>query len=99
MQKKLPLIKLVVLFNFITSFAVAQTPGGINQLISKITTYKSSMPAEKVFLHFDKPYYSTGDTIWFKGYLMNEGLNYSPLSSRLYVELLNDSNAVVKRFV
>jgi len=99
MQKKMPLIKLVVLFNFIASFAMAQTPGGINQLISKITTYKSSMPAEKVFLHFDKPYYSTGDTIWFKGYLMNEGLNYSPLSSRLYVELLNDSNAVVKRFV
>jgi hypothetical protein len=100
MQKTL-FFKIAILLNFITAFASAQTPasGNINQLISKIATYNSSMPVEKVFLQFDKPYYSTGDTIWFKGYLMNESIKYSTLSSRLYVELLNDSNAVVKRFV
>jgi hypothetical protein len=101
MQKTSLVFKLAILFNFITVVAFAQTPvqDNINQLISKITTYNNSMPVEKVFLQFDKPYYSTGDTIWFKGYLMNEGIKYSTLSSRLYVELLNDSNAVVKRFV
>jgi hypothetical protein len=101
MRKISLLLKLVILFNFIGMLAMAQAPatGNINQLISKITTYNSSMPIEKVFLQFDKPYYSVGDTIWFKGYLMNESLKYSVLSNRLYVELLNDSNAVVKRFV
>jgi len=101
MQKQSLVFKLAVLFNFITILAIAQTPapGNINQLITKIGTYNSSMPVEKVFMQFDKPYYSTGDTIWFKGYLMSESVKYSALSSRLYVELLNDSNAVVKRFV
>lgn len=93
--------KLFLFFNFICIVAIAQAQspaGNINTLISKIGDYKSSMPTEKVFLHFDKPYYSTGDTIWFKGYLMNESIGYSPLSSRLYIELLNDSNAVIKRY-
>jgi len=99
-MQKTSLVKLAVALSFITSVAMAQTPApGINQLISKINDYNSSMPVEKVFLQFDKPYYATGDTVWFKGYLMNETLKYSPLSSRLYVELLNDSNAVIKRFV
>ncbi len=74
-------------------------PGSINTLISKIGTYNDAMPIEKLYLHFDKPYYSVGDTIWFKGYLMNQAIGYSQQSSRLYVELVNDSNAVVKRFV
>jgi len=101
MQKISFLFKTIFLANFIAASAIAQTPaqGNINQLISKITTYNSSMPVEKAFLQFDKPYYSAGDTLWFKGYIMNESLEYSPLSSRLYIELLNDSNAVVKRFV
>src|ERR1700744_784289 len=99
-MKKSLLLRLAVAFSFITSFAVAQSPApGINQLISKINDYNAAMPVEKVFLQFDKPYYATGDTVWFKSYLLNETLKYSPLSSRLYVELLNDSNAVIKRFV
>ena len=94
-------VALIVLLNFVAITTFAQTPatGNINTLISKIDAYNSSMPAEKAFLQFDKPYYSTGDTIWFKAYLTTEMIKYSPLSSRLYVELLNDSNAVVKRFV
>jgi hypothetical protein len=100
MQKNGLVLKLAFLLNFVALFAMAQTPAGnINQLISKIGAYNGAMPVEKVFLQFDKPYYSTGDTIWFKGYLMDESIKYSMLSSRLYVELLNDSNAVVKRFV
>ena len=101
MRKKLSVIKLIVLLNFLTVFAFAQAPAqsSINTLISKIGAYNNAMPVEKSFLQFDKPYYSIGDTVWFKGYLTNEALSYSALSCRLYVELLNDSNAVVKRFV
>ena len=94
--------KLFILFNFVGIMAMAQSqpaPGNINTLISKIGTYNDAMPIEKLYLHFDKPYYSVGDTIWFKGYLMNQAIGYSQQSSRLYVELVNDSNAVVKRFV
>jgi len=100
MQKKSLFITLIALFSLTVSLVRAQAPAGnINQLISKITDYNTAMPAEKVFMQFDKPYYAAGDTIWFKGYLVDEGIKYSTLSSRLYVELLNDSSAVVKRFV
>ncbi|WP_448701531.1 hypothetical protein ACFGVR_04920 [Mucilaginibacter sp. AW1-3] len=95
-------LKLFILLNFVGIMAMAQSqpsPGNINTLIGKIGTYNDAMPIEKLYLHFDKPYYSIGDTIWFKGYLMNQAIGYSRQSNRLYVELVNDSNAVVKRFV
>ncbi|EHQ26730.1 carboxypeptidase-like regulatory domain-containing protein [Mucilaginibacter paludis] len=94
------LFRFFVFFSLVCTGAMAQAPvSGINSLISKISTYNAAMPTEKVFMHFDKPYYSTTDTLWFKVYLTTEAINYSPLSSRLYVELLNDSSAVIKRFV
>jgi protocatechuate 3,4-dioxygenase beta subunit len=101
MQLKTTVLKLIVLLNFFALAVMAQgpAPANINTLITKIGAYESSFPAEKTFLQFDKPYYSTGDTVWFKAYLMSETITYSPLSGRLYVELLNDSNAVMKRFV
>jgi hypothetical protein len=107
MQIKTSVIKLFVLLNLFAGVALAQkaapaptTPAaGINGLIEKIGAYNAAMPAEKVFLQLDKSYYSTDDTVWFKGYLVNENISFTPLSSRLYIELLNDSNAVMKRYV
>ena len=100
MQIKSTVLKLVFLLNLVTGMALAQpAPNNINTLVKKIGNYNTANPAEKVFLHLDKPYYSTDDTVWFKGYLMSPAITYSPLSSRLYIELLNDSNAVIKRFV
>lgn len=81
----------------------AQTPpapaNSVKTIISKIDNYNAKMPGEKLYLQFDKPYYSIGDTIWFKGYILNQSLSYSPLSSRVYIDMVNDSNKVVKRFV
>jgi len=103
MQIKLIVFKLFILLGFLTMFGRAQAQtapaSGINTLIQKIGNYNDAMPIEKLYLQFDKPYYSVNDTIWFKGYLLNQALGYSSQSSRLYVELVNDSNAVVKRFV
>ncbi|MEO6521714.1 MAG: carboxypeptidase-like regulatory domain-containing protein [Mucilaginibacter sp.] len=109
MQIRSTALRLFVLLNLFATIAIAQkakptttsTPPatGINGLIQKIGDYNTNMPAEKVFLQLDKSYYSTDDTVWFKGYLVNENISYTPLSSRLYIELLNDSNAVMKRYV
>ncbi len=96
---KIPLKFFVIFFLFSGGvFKVdAQERQNIQQVISKIDTLHSRMPGEKLYLQLDKPYYAVGDTIWFKGYILNSLLNYSPLSGRLYVELLNDSNKIVKR--
>jgi hypothetical protein len=86
-------IILVFLFAFGCVKVYAQ---GIRGIIAKIDTFHNRLPGEKVYMQFDKPYYSVGDTIWFKGYLVNPTFSYSSLSARLYVELVNDSNRVIK---
>lgn len=52
-------------------------------------------PFEKVYLHFDKPYYAVGDTIWFKAYVTTIQHLPSPLSKILYVELINSKDSIV----
>lgn len=92
---------LTILFILSASSAVkAQQPAAsIKNVIDKINDYNTRLPSEKLYLQFDRPYYSAGDTIWFKAYLTNSALSYSALSSKLYVDLINDSNKVVKRFI
>jgi hypothetical protein len=80
----------------------AQTPptqGSVKAIIGKIDNYNAKLPGEKLYLQFDKPYYSVGDTIWFKGYILSQTLSYSPLSARVYIDMVNDSNKVVKRYI
>src|SRR5476651_753748 len=74
-------------------------PGSVKTIIGKIDSYNAKLPGEKLYLQFDKPYYSIGDTIWFKGYILNPALSYSQLSSRVYIDMVNDSNKVVKRYI
>ena len=54
---------------------------------------------EKLYLQLDKPYYSVGDTLWFKAYLLNQiNLEASQRSVVIYTDITNDSNKVVKRY-
>ena len=51
---------------------------------------------EKIYLHFDKPYYATGDIIWFKAYLIDAETNLpNALSKMLYVDLIDPSNKII----
>src|SRR5690554_4877098 len=51
---------------------------------------------EKVYLHMDKPYYVSGDTIWFKGYVVEGGGNlFSTVSFAFYVDLIGPADTVV----
>lgn len=97
---KYPVLKSfsIILLLGLSILAKAQTPpGGIKNVMAKIDSFNYHLPAEKLYMQFDKPYYAVGDTIWFKAYLLNANLNYSPLSSRLYIEVLNDSSKVIRR--
>jgi uncharacterized protein YfaS (alpha-2-macroglobulin family) len=72
----------------------------VKKLIETTTSYFEKLPSEKLYLHFDKPYYTIGDTLWFKSYLLTSATyQASALSSKLYVELLNDSSQLVTRLV
>ncbi|MDB5155128.1 MAG: hypothetical protein JWR54_3879, partial [Mucilaginibacter sp.] len=62
---------------------------------SALKKYLSVHTTEKAYLHFDKPYYSTGDTIYFKAYVtMDERQDLSQLSGILHVDLINTANKI-----
>jgi hypothetical protein len=94
---------LFMLLVIIADSLKAQAPAdsvNIQKMISLMETRYSRLPSEKIFLHFDKPAYAMGDTIWFKAYLLNGAtLAPSTLSGKIYVELINDSTRIVDRRV
>lgn len=61
------------------------------------------MLAEKIYIHFDKPSYIIGDTIWFKAYLFDGTYHSaSEKSGQFYLELVyndNNVNKVMKRMI
>ncbi len=77
-------------------FSFAQTDTiPLKTLIERKNKLAQDYPVEKVYLHFDKPYYAVGDTIWFKAYV-TAGLHYpSPLSKIVYVEMMNSRDSLV----
>ena len=55
-------------------------------------------PQEKIWLHTDKPYYLSGEKIWFRAYLADASTHIpSPYSQYVYVELFNPLDSVVAR--
>ncbi len=78
------------------STLMAQT--GPDQLSTLLDYYNAEYPQEKVYLHFDKPYYSTGEDIWFQAYLVAGALHEpSPFSTNIYVELWSEDGQLIRR--
>lgn len=72
-----------------------QTDVRVKKPVSQLTAFLSSHVSEKAYLHFDKPYYAAGDTMYFKAYVtLGEKHRLSDLSGVLHVELLNTKNKV-----
>ncbi len=61
-----------------------------DSLLQKFHSYQLNVPQEKIFIHTDKTFYLTGETIWLKAYLVDASF-HRPLgiSSISYVEVLN----------
>jgi len=67
----------------------------LRTIITKTNQYTQNFPVEKVYLHFDKPYYAVGDTIWFKAYVTLEQNQLSAISKIVYVDMINNRDSVV----
>lgn len=77
-------------FLFITCRARCQDP------VASYTCLADSMPAEHIYLHCNQDYFSAGETIFFKAYLVS-AYNFSQLSANLFTELLNENRQVVAK--
>lgn len=78
----------------ISSFA-QQDSISVNTVVEKTQKLLEAYPIEKVHLHFDKPFYAVGDTLWFKAYLTSNMYNYD-LSKVMYVEVLNGKDSLMQ---
>lgn len=67
-----------------------------SQIDSMINVYGELYPQEKIHVHFDKPAYNTGETIWFKAYLQT-GIVPSNISRNFYAELVDPSGKVLQQ--
>lgn len=92
-------IKKLLVFLFLLSPGLthAQTNANFNTLFDRLKLYDKSHVQEKVHLHFDKPFYALGDTIWFKGYVVNAINNIpSNRSHILHIDMIDSKSLVCK---
>src|SRR5687768_5944268 len=94
--KKLLPIFLILSIVFSSSLFAQQDSIILNNILSKTKRLSDEQPIEKVYIHFDKPYYAVADTMWFKAYLTIEQNIPSPLSKVVYVEVLNERDSLVQ---
>jgi hypothetical protein len=67
-----------------------------------LTDHKKNIeiPFEKIYLHLDRLYYSAGEDIWIKAYLVNARTNeLSEASNNLNIELISYGSKIIKRLV
>lgn len=97
MKTKIQTISIIsVLFLVLLSFTSSNNP--LERIIAGFDRYLEELPQEKVYLHFDRPYYAAGEKIWFKAYL-TAGAFHSPssLSNTIYVELVDEQGKLMKQ--
>jgi hypothetical protein len=68
----------------------------VKNAVSGLKTLMGDHVIEKAYLHFDKPYYAAGDTIYFKAYVtLGEQHELSKASAVLHVDLIDPGNSIV----
>ncbi|WP_240615387.1 alpha-2-macroglobulin family protein [Pedobacter paludis] len=88
------ILSLLSVLNFSSS---AQTDTiSINSLIAKTNKVLNDYPAEKIYLHFDKPYYAVADTVWFKAYVTENQNFLSGISKIVYVDVINQHDSLIQ---
>jgi len=89
------LCKLSMLLAFTSNLAFAQQ-SKLDTLRHKFDTYRITSSSEKIYAHLDQNVYVTGETLWFKLYLVDAVTNKpAGLSKVAYLEILDPDNRPV----
>jgi len=88
---------LFILLSFFSSMIHGQNniPDSLASLFNK---QLSIFPQEKIYVHTDKPYYISGEKIWFRAYPA-DAMSHEPVSigRYVYVELISPRDSVIDR--
>jgi len=91
-------IPLVLLVAGTAAFRLPPDDDVVRRIVLSVQRYYGAALPEKAYLHLDKPWYTAGETIWLKAYVV-DATRHRPdtLSKVLHVELLNGANQIVVR--
>lgn len=80
------------------AFRLPAEDGPFQRIVKSLVTFYGTSLPEKAYLHLDQAQYASGETIWFKAYLV-EADSHLPdtLSKVLYVDLLRGPRLVAQR--
>lgn len=87
--------KIICCIVLLSLFSFTLTNNFQELVLKKLNAYAEDYP-EKVYIQTDKPYYTTGEAIWYTAYLIN-GVNHkkSEKSRIIYVELINEQDSIL----
>lgn len=89
---------ITILFLAISILTIsAQTKVDLLEKTAIQLTQYTALPQEKVYLSFDKPYYSKGENLYFKGYVVNamtHAADSFQLSAVLHIEIRNQDKLI-----
>src|SRR6187397_2455715 len=70
----------------------------LNTLQNTLETLAENFPQEKIYIHFDKPSYAPGETVWFKAYIM-AGADPSAISKTVYVDFITADGRTIRHCI
>lgn len=80
------------------SFLMGIKNDPVKDLALKTQDYFQQRPMEKVYLHLSQPYFTNGDYIWFKAYVLDYRANRpTQLSEVLHIDLIDPNGAKIKQ--
>jgi hypothetical protein len=86
---------LLVAISIIGIYSFSIDDDVITRIQRQLEKWTDNHPVEKVHLHLDKPYYTAGDDIWFKAYVITGALHrLQPDSGILNVELIDGQDSI-----
>src|ERR1700755_158928 len=69
----------------------------LKNITLKLQSFYAVNAIEKAYLHFDRPYYIAGDTMYFKAYVtFGEQHELSRQSGVLYIDLISPQNVIFR---
>ena len=84
---------LTILFFFIIFFSFTSKGQVFDSLLN---IYEEQFPHEKIHIHFDRTMYNTGETIFYKLYVLS-GMEWTSLSKNVYVSWYDNNGNYIKQ--
>src|ERR1700752_845415 len=81
------------------AFGQGSSPA-LTNIVSKLKTFETNYVVEKAYLHFDKPYYTAGEEMYFKAYVtLGDAHTLSKESGIIHVDLIDPNNVIIRNIL